>query len=126
MALTMQRKASGDRHPQTAMILEALASVYAYQKRFGEAYALANEARSVMVETFGEASIPAAGALATVALVEQREKRWDKAAADYETALKVLQAEGVRSDQAIQDVVSRYRVVMGAMKRKVTLDTSFR
>ena len=125
-ALVMQRKASGDRHPQTAMILEALAGVYAYQKRFGEAYALANEARSVMVEKFGESSIPAAGALATVALVEQREKKWERAAADYESALKVLRAEGGRGDQAIQDVVSRYGQVMGAMKRKAPVDTSFR
>jgi hypothetical protein len=50
--------------------------------------AVANEARSVMVEKFGEASIPAA---------------------DYESALKVL--------RAVQDVVSRYRVVMWFIRR---------
>ncbi len=125
-ALALQRKVAGERHPQTALILEALAAIKAYQKRFPEAYDLANEARSVMVETFGEQSIPAAGALATVALVEQKEKKWDQAATHYETALKVLTAEGTRSDQAVQDVIGRYRTVLTSMKRKVPVDMSFR
>ncbi|MES1260236.1 MAG: tetratricopeptide repeat protein [Acidobacteriota bacterium] len=116
-ALALERKNSGENHPQTAVIMEALAGIYAMQKRFGEAHDLASHALRTMTASFGEKSIPAAGALATVALVEQLENRLEPAAADYASAIGTMRARGAASNQNTLDVMDRYAQVLTSLRR---------
>jgi tetratricopeptide (TPR) repeat protein len=116
-ALDIERKYSGEGHPETAVIMESLAGAYSSQGRFDKARELAEQAHRVMTANFGTDSFPAAGALATIALVDQREKRFDAAAAKYASALQTMRARSVQSDENTLSVMERYATVLAALHR---------
>src|SRR5207245_2686400 len=116
-ALAIERKISGDNHPQTAVILESLAGVYALQKRFTEAADLAARASQIMTDVFGSESLAAAGALATIGYVAQSEKRFEAAASAYGQALMTFRRKGEPSDRNILDTMDRYAVVLASLHR---------
>lgn len=116
-AWEIQRKYSGERHPQTAIVMEGLAGLYSLQKRHREAADLAKEAWVIMCESFGADSIPAAGALATVAFVEQGEKRLDAAASSYARALETMRAKAAPADRNLLGVMEHYAAVLATLHR---------
>lgn len=89
-ALEEDRKSIGEEHPQAAVVMEFLAEVYSSEKRYEEARQQAAHANSIMVRYFGEGSMPAAGSIAMIARVKQREGDMPGAAADYGAALHIL------------------------------------
>jgi tetratricopeptide (TPR) repeat protein len=116
-AMQIEIKAVGPRHPQTAVIMESLSGIYTMQKRYAEAAKLAQTSWEIMSETFGEDSVAAAGALSTIAFVEQGEKRLDSAAEKYSEALAIFRAKGDPNDTNILDAMDRYASVLASLHR---------
>jgi tetratricopeptide (TPR) repeat protein len=116
-ALELQRRHSGEHHPQTALVLEGLAGLYSIQRRHTEAADLAAQAWTIMSEAFGEESIPASGALATIAYVQEGEKRPDAAAASYARALGTMRGKAAPTDRNMLGVMEHYAAVLATLHR---------
>jgi tetratricopeptide (TPR) repeat protein len=102
---------------RSAMPLQYLALIRAHQKRFQEATDLAYRAYRIMTTTFGAESIPAAGALGTVVVVETLAGEFESAERHYSESLRIMRAQGVLNSDAGLGVMSGYAGALKQMHR---------
>ena len=102
---------------RSAMPLQYLAIIRAQQKRFPEATDLANRAHRIMTATFGAESVPAAGALGTIVVVETLAGEFESAEEHYSESLRIMRAQGVLNSDAGPGVMSGYAGALKEMHR---------
>jgi tetratricopeptide (TPR) repeat protein len=112
--LTFRRvlRDNGDASPRSILSLEFLAVLLAQQKRCGEAAQLANRARGIVQDTFGDGSLPLASALATVAFVEQHARDFENAEQHYAQALRIMREQNMLNSSAGLDFANQYAIVL--------------
>jgi len=103
---------------RSALPLQYLAILWANQKRFGEARDLANRAYRIMTAAFGARSIPSAGALGTIAVVETLAGESDSAGRRYSESVDIMREDGVLNSDAALDVISEYARALKTMRRR--------
>jgi len=103
---------------RSALPLQYLAILFAQQKRFREARDLANRARSIMTAAFGAESVPAAGALGTIAVVETLAGEFDSAERCYAESFRIMRDDGVLNSDAALDVISEYARALRKVHRR--------
>jgi tetratricopeptide (TPR) repeat protein len=103
---------------RSAMPLQYLALIRAQQKHFEEATDLANRAYRIMSAAFGAESVPAAGALGTIVVVETLAGEFDSAERHYSESLRVMRGQGVLNSDAGLRVISGYAGALKEMHRR--------
>lgn len=105
-------------NPRSAVAFEYLAMVRAQQKRFAEAEDLANRAHSALKSAFGETSAPAADALGTLALVEEKAGNLEQSEHDYSRALAILRDNGALESTSAANLSSGYASLLRKLHRR--------
>jgi len=117
--LTQAVRVYGDAGPnrRSALAFEYLAAVRAQQKRFAEGEDLANRAQSTLRSAFGENSAAAAGALATLAFVEEKAGNLEQSEQDYSRAVAIVRDRGF-TGAASSGILSGYANVLRKLHRR--------
>jgi tetratricopeptide (TPR) repeat protein len=89
-ALQIDEAAFGEKHPQSAFVMEMLGEVYSQRGESGLAVQYSLRAVDVMRQWFGDESPVTAAALANLAVVEQRAHTLNDAAKHFDAAVRVL------------------------------------
>jgi tetratricopeptide (TPR) repeat protein len=118
-ALTQAVSVYGDAGPnlRSALAFEYLAIVRAQQKRFAEGEDLANRAQSALRNAFGENSVAAAGALATLGFVEEKAGNLEQSEQDYSRAVAIVRDRGF-AGAASPGILSGYASVLRKLHRR--------
>jgi tetratricopeptide (TPR) repeat protein len=125
-AIDLTEKSLGPTHPQVAILLEMRGEAAGGRGEIDEARGYYARAHAIMAGHFGERSGIAAAVLASLGLVEQRAKQNGNAAADFERALEVLDAQGPDSEPLRSIVHQRYAEVCKALHKKPAVSDGFR
>jgi tetratricopeptide (TPR) repeat protein len=115
-ALTLERKAFGDIHPQVAWLMEMLADVYSARGERDMARDYATQAVEAMRRVLGEDALPTAAAFANRANVEQRASDLESAAKDYARAVGIAHAHP-GNDRLEKTLLQRYAGLLKTMHR---------
>jgi tetratricopeptide (TPR) repeat protein len=107
----------GAPNTHSAKVLELLSALRLEQKRFTEAAEFANQAYGMLKSAFGDNSPSVAGALASIALVEERSGEPEAAERHYSEALHTMRENGILSSESALGMMYRYANVLQKLHR---------
>jgi len=114
--LEIDRATLGDNHPQTALVMGHLAEAWSMDGDSERARRYSSQATGIMRRHFQANSVAVASALVNEAMVEQRAKQLDAAAARYAQALQILRTT-TGSDEGAALVARLYAAVLAQLHR---------
>ena len=116
-AFDLKRSILGPTHPQVTPILAMLADVWSQTGNYEKAETTARECVDILVNRFGEQSLPVAVALSNAAEIELRAGDADAAADRYGHALRIFRGLSADRSVVMARVIDRYAALLKRMHR---------
>ncbi len=115
-SLAIITKKLGADHPEVAITMSALASLYFVEGKVDKSEEAFNNAMAIQTKNFGENSMEVAEIKASLAILYQQRNNFQKAKQMYEEALSVARQNLEDDDPVIQRWETRYNALLTHMK----------